>query len=296
MQVRKSAFVLLLVTTVIISACGASRPTPEAAMDKETPTAEPTMGEETPTAEPMMGEEMSPTEAMTGTEAAEPMMGEETPTAEPMMGEEMSPTEAMTGSATAEPMMGEETPTAEPMMGEEMSPTEAMTGTGSATAEPMMGEETPTPEAMMGPSWFNAELTDVSTGESFKVADFHGKVVLVETMAVWCSTCFRQQQQVQALHELLGMRDDLISLGLDIDPNETAGTLKAYTNRNGFDWLYAVAPVDVAREIGHLYGDQFLNPPSAPMLIIDRQGQAHPLPFGVKSAQALQEALASYLK
>jgi hypothetical protein len=319
MEVRKGAFALLLVTTVIISACGASRPTPEAVMDQETPTVEAMMETESPTAEPMMGEEMSPTEAMTGTESAtaEPMMGEETPTAEPMMEEEMSPTEAMTGteSATAEPMMGEETPTAEPMMGEEMSPTEAMTGTESATAEPMMGEEmspteamtgmataepmmgqeTPTPEAMMGTDWFNAELTDVNTGESFKVADFHGKVVLVETMAVWCSTCFRQQKEVQALHELLGMRDDLVSLGLDIDPNETAGTLKAYTNQNGFDWLYAVALVDVAREIGHLYGDQFLNPPSAPMLIIDRQGQAHPLPFGVKSAQTLQEALASYL-
>jgi peroxiredoxin len=308
MQVRKGAFVLLLVTTVIISACGASRPTPEAAMDKETPTAEammetesptaePMMGEETPTLEPMMGEEMSPTEAMTGTESAtaEPMMGDETPTLEPMMGEEMSPTEAMTGTeaAAAEPMMGEETPTAEPMMGEEMSPTEAMTG--SATAEPMMGQETPTPEAMMGTDWFNAELTDVNTGKSFKVADFHGKVVLVETLAVWCPTCFTQEKEVQALHELLGMRDDLVSLGLDIDPNETADILKAYTNKNGFDWLYAVAPADVAREIGHLYGDQFLNPPSTPMLIIDRQGQVHPLPFGVKSAQALQEALGLYL-
>jgi peroxiredoxin len=244
MEVRKGAFALLLVTTVIISACGASKPTPEAVMDKETPTAEAMMETESP---------------------------------------------------TAEPMMGEETPTAEAMMGEEMSPTEAMTETGSAMAEPMMGEETPTPEAMMSTDWFNAELTDVNTGESFKVADFHGKVVLVETMAVWCPTCFTQQKEVQTLHELLGMRDDLVSLGLDIDPNETADILKAYTNKNGFDWLYAVAPAEVAREIGHLYGDQFLNPPSAPMLIIDRQGQVHPLPFGVKSAQALQEALGPYL-
>ncbi len=310
MKVRKGTFLLLLVTTVIISACGASRPTPEAVMGKETPTAEtmmeeemapteamtgtestmaePMMGEETPTAEPMMEEEMSPTEAMTETEStmAEPMMGEETPTAEPMMGEEMSPTDAMTGT---------ESTMAEPMMGEEMSPTDAMTGTESATAEPMMGQETPTPEAMMSTDWFSAELTDVNTGEVFQVADFHGKVVLVETMAVWCPTCFRQQKEVQALHELLGVRDDLVSLGLDIDPNETAGTLKAYTNKNGFDWLYAVAPADVAREIGQLYGDQFLNPPSAPMLIVDRQGQVHPLPFGVKSAQALQEALGPYL-
>ena len=43
-------------------------------------------------------------------------------------------------------------------------------------------------------------------------------------------------------------------------------------------------------------GNQFLNPSSAPVLIIDRPGQAHPLPCGVKRAQALQEALGLYLK
>ncbi|MCK7526838.1 MAG: hypothetical protein MZV64_59190 [Ignavibacteriales bacterium] len=37
-------------------------------------------------------------------------------------------------------------------------------------------------------------------------------------------------------------------------------------------------PADVSREIASLYGDQFLNPPSTPMLIIDRKGVAHPLP------------------
>jgi cytochrome oxidase Cu insertion factor (SCO1/SenC/PrrC family) len=156
----------------------------------------------------------------------------------------------------------------------------------------------PTAEAMAMPAWYAAQLTDVNTGSTFRVADFRDKVVLLETMAVWCSTCLRQQQQVQALHELLGERDerdDLISLALDIDPNETPEILKVHADRNGFDWYYAVAPVEVAREIGQLYGDQFLNPPSAPMLIIDRQGQAHPLPFGVKSAQALQEALGAYL-
>jgi hypothetical protein len=97
------------------------------------------------------------------------------------------------------------------------------------------------------------------------------------------------------LHASLGERDDLVSLAIDIDPNETPDILKSHTDRNGFDWLYTVAPVEVAREIGQVYGTQFLNPPSAPMLIIDRQGQPHPLPFGVKSAQSLQEALGPFL-
>ena len=151
-------------------------------------------------------------------------------------------------------------------------------------------------EAMMEtPNWFNVALTDVNSGELFAVADFKGKVVLGETLAMWCSNCLKQQGEVQSLHELLGERDDFVSLGIDIDPNENAEALKVYTNNNGFDWVYTVAPTELSREIGQLYGDQFLNPPSTPMLIIDRDGEVHLLPFGIKSAESLFDAIQPYL-
>jgi peroxiredoxin len=184
-----------------------------------------------------------------------------------------------------------------------------MTEAGSADAT--MGETTPeaklvgdTSDAAMPveddvmtdlPAWFGAQLTDVHTGETLTVADLKGKVVLVETMAIWCPSCLRQQQEVKALHEALGERDDLVTLVLDVDPNEDAEDLKAYADKNGFTWTYAVAPREVAREIGQLYGDQFLNPPSTPMFIVDQQGQVHLLPFGRKTAGDLQEALAPFL-
>jgi thiol-disulfide isomerase/thioredoxin len=174
----------------------------------------------------------------------------------------------------------------EEMSGEAMKDDEAM-----AEKEEMSGEAMKDDQAMELPAWFEAELTNVNTGETFKITDFHDKVVLVETMAVWCSNCLRQQREVQALHDLLGEQPDLVSVALDIDPNETDDTLKAHTDKNGFDWVYAVAPAEVARDISQLYGGQFLNPPATPMLIIDRHGQAHPLPFGHKTAQSLQEAL-----
>ena len=98
------------------------------------------------------------------------------------------------------------------------------------------------------------------------------------------------------LHALLGERDDFVSVGLDIDPNENSAQLKQYTADNGFDWTYDVAPVELGREIANLYGSQFLNPPSTPMLIIDRQGNVHPLPFGIKSAAQLKEALDPFLQ
>jgi hypothetical protein len=145
------------------------------------------------------------------------------------------------------------------------------------------------------PAYFSAELIDASTGGTFSINDFRGKVVLLETLAMWCSNCYRQQGEVKLLHEKLGPRTDFISLGLDIDPNENLADLKGYVEDNGFDWLYAVAPLEVAREIGQLYSAQFLNPPSTPMLIIDRNGDVHTLPFGIKSADQLLEALVPYL-
>jgi peroxiredoxin len=176
---------------------------------------------------------------------------------------------------------------AAPSAVEEATEAEASTG-------PVAEEETST-QAVAGPAWFNAELTDVKTGQTFKIADFQGKVILIETMAVWCPFCTQQQQQTQALHTQLGERDDFVSLSLDVDPNESNDILKVHSERNGFGWLFAVAPTAVAREIGQLYGGQYLNPPATPMLIIDRQGQAHTLPFGIKDAGALQDAVTQFL-
>jgi hypothetical protein len=182
-------------------------------------------------------------------------------------------------------------------------PTEEMMAHETATPEVMMSDATVTPEAMMedkmmeAPEWFGVTLTNVRTAENFTINDLKGKVVLVETLAMWCPSCKKQQMEVKALHEALmgDMGKDLVLIGLDVDPNENAADLKAYTDNNGFDWVYAIAPAEVSREIGSLYGDQFLNPPSTPILVIDRKGQAHPLPFGIKSADDLKKFIEPYL-
>ena len=164
------------------------------------------------------------------------------------------------------------------------------------SSDTMMTEEPMSGDAMMGePAWFSTSLTNVNTGEAFTINDLKGKVILVETMAVWCSNCYQQQTQVKILHSKLGERDDFVSLGMDIDPNEDAAKLQEFVQKNKFDWMYSVSPANVSREISSLYGAQFLNPPSTPMLIIDRHGEAHPLPFGIKSSDDLMQALQPYL-
>jgi thiol-disulfide isomerase/thioredoxin len=149
--------------------------------------------------------------------------------------------------------------------------------------------------AVTTPDWFKLELTDVQTGETFTINDFAGKVVLVETMAEWCPNCQAQQDEVKKLHELLGNTSDLITVSLDVDVNEDANSLQSYASEHGYDWHFAVAPLEVARALGNLYSAQYLNPPASPMLIIDRQGNVYGLPFGAKSAESLQKTIESYL-
>lgn len=267
MRTRKELLGLMLVLSLLLAACGAATPAPAA-----TATAEAMMHDEamaTPTPDTMMPEEMTAT--VTPDEMMPDDMG--TPAPDPMMREEM------TATVTPEVMMPDDmgTPTADPMMHEEVT-------------------ATVTPGAMMhAPAWFGAELMDVNTGRPFSVSGLQGKVVLVEAMAIWCPKCLEQQKQVQALRAALGARDDVAIVVLDVDPNEDASSLKAYAAGHRFDWTYAVAPRDVARELGQLYGDQFLNPTATPMLIVDRRGEAHVLPFGIKSAAELQTALEPFL-
>lgn len=189
------------------------------------------------------------------------------------------PTQSMPVKPT-EAMMEKPTATPDAML---TKPTDAMMDKPAVTPE-LMGDK-----KMDAPAWLGIALTNVNTGQTFTLNDFNGKVVLVENLAMWCPNCKKQQMQVKALHELLGMNKDLISIGLDIDANENAVDLKTYTKNNGFDWIYAVAPAALTREIGKLFGDQFLNPSSTPIVIIDRKGEAHPMPFGIKSAEELKK-------
>jgi cytochrome oxidase Cu insertion factor (SCO1/SenC/PrrC family) len=183
-------------------------------------------------------------------------------------------------------------PTPEVMDEEPMS-TDAMMDDPTPTEDHMMESATPTAEAMLEeevmamPGFFSVALTDIASGTGFTLADFKGRVILLEPFAQWCPTCLAQQREVVRLHQLLGERDDFVSVGLDIDPNEDAAMLREYLSRHGFDWLYAVAPAHVSSEIGELYGSQYLNPPSAPMLVIDRHGVVHPLEAGRKSAETI---------
>jgi cytochrome oxidase Cu insertion factor (SCO1/SenC/PrrC family) len=145
------------------------------------------------------------------------------------------------------------------------------------------------------PEWFGYELIDVQTGETFTMNDYAGKIVLVETMAMWCPNCLFQANEVRKMHKLLDNPDDVVSISLDVDVNEDGASLKDYTNEYGFEWTFVIAPREVARALGNLYSAQYLNPPLSPMLLIDQNGEVHQLEYGEKSAETLLENVQPFL-
>ena len=171
--------------------------------------------------------------------------------------------------------------------------TPAQTKVDNTQEPPSIATAVPTTAAT--PDWFDMELTDAQTGEVFTMNDYAGKVVLVDTMAMWCPNCVIQATQVEKLHEALGNPEDLITVSLDVDVHEDAASLKEYASSYRFDWHFAVAPLGVARALGNLYSAEYLNPPLSPMLIIDRDGNVHQLEYGIKEADVLQKIIEPYL-
>lgn len=137
-------------------------------------------------------------------------------------------------------------------------------------------------------AWRTTELTDVLTDETFTVETLP-KPVLLETFAVWCSTCLRQQKQIRTLHERIGT-DAVTSVTLNTDPNEDAATVRNHAEEEGFDWRYAVSPPEVTNALVESFGETVTVPPKAPVIVVCEDG-ARRLRDGVKSAGDLESAL-----
>ncbi|MFC7203019.1 TlpA family protein disulfide reductase [Haloferax namakaokahaiae] len=136
-------------------------------------------------------------------------------------------------------------------------------------------------------AWFTTELTDVNSEETFTVEGLLDRPVLVETFAVWCSNCLRQQKELITFHEMMG--DDVTTVALDIDPNEDAQLVREHTEKHGFDWRYAISPGPVTQSLVDEFGSSMASPPVVPMLLVCPDGSVTRLKDGHKTTGFLRE-------
>lgn len=134
-------------------------------------------------------------------------------------------------------------------------------------------------------SWQEVNLTDVRNGEQFTVAELD-KPVLIETFAVWCTTCTRQQQEIKKLHGEV----NFTSVSLNVDPNEGESKIRNHIQREGFDWRYAISPIQMTNTLREEYDNTIANPPSAPVILVC-ENETRRLQNGVKPASKLEEEI-----
>jgi thiol-disulfide isomerase/thioredoxin len=156
----------------------------------------------------------------------------------------------------------------------------------TTTQTPLPGGSEASTAPVLDQPWATLELTDVATGAAFRIADHAGKVVIIETMAIWCPNCLFQEREVQAALGRLDP-DTVTYVVLDIDLHEDAAALAAYRAEYGFDGTFAVTGIPVARALAEEFGANVLNPPLTPIVIVSTDGQATLTDYGRKTADEI---------
>jgi thiol-disulfide isomerase/thioredoxin len=158
--------------------------------------------------------------------------------------------------------------------------------------------EAPSPSsaagAVLDQPWATANLINVTTGKQFRIADMvaSGKVVFLETMAIWCSNC--RAQQVEAAVAFDGLDPEQVEwVAIDVESTETAEALARYREQNGFPFIYAIADTEFARTLVIEFGEIVLSPPSVNIIVIGTDRRITQL-HGHKSADELRRLAAEH--
>ncbi len=160
-----------------------------------------------------------------------------------------------------------------------------------ACAPPGTPPPSPSAPAESSPAvdWKTIPLLDVRTGETFTIGDFARKPVLVESFAVWCPVCTKQQQEIKKLHEEVG--EAVISISLDTDPNEDAQKVLDAVQERGFTWRFAVSSAELTKTLINEFGPAVVNAPIAPIVLVCADQSTRFLGRGTKDVEELKAEL-----
>lgn len=98
---------------------------------------------------------------------------------------------------------------------------------------------TPVPEGVL-----NADLQTLD-GKSFQLADYAGKVVVLDLWATWCPPCRIEIPHLVELHKEFAAQGVEV-IGLDVDPTETVDDVNAFAREFGINYKLGWADRSVA--------------------------------------------------
>ena len=127
------------------------------------------------------------------------------------------------------------------------------------------------------------ETTDIA-GKSYRLADYRGKVVLVNIWATWCGPCRAEMPELDRLYR----KDQANGLAVFGISDEDVGTQEKFLKQVSVSYPL----LTLNGNVPGLYRDVAKYPA---MFLIDRNGQLQPAPSPEQGIEAVEEAVRKLL-
>ena len=119
-------------------------------------------------------------------------------------------------------------------------------------------------------------------GKSVRLADYKGKVVVLNFWATWCGPCRSEIPDLITLQSKYGSQG-VVVLGLSLDA-EGAGVVRPFADTHKMTYPQLIANAGTAKMYGGIIGI-----PTS--FVVDRQGRITKKFFGVADLKAFEEAV-----
>lgn len=131
-------------------------------------------------------------------------------------------------------------------------------------------------------------LTDFS-GNTQKLSDYKGKAVVLDFWAGWCPFCVAEMPELQAAADKYG--DRLVILGIHRTATEAKSVGERFAKDRGVSYPLIVDPQDL------LYRTFSTGISAMPLAVfIDKEGVVRDIKFGPKTAEEIQQKVASLIE
>jgi peroxiredoxin len=140
-------------------------------------------------------------------------------------------------------------------------------------------------------AWMSMTLTDSRTGNTFKLTDYSGKVVILEMMDPGCPICKDQLKEIVATLEVVG--DNVVAVSVDVGYKGVEAQVY-WADKYGATWMLAQRTKEFGQSLISDFGGKIIYPGDTPVIIIDPSGTAHVTDPGIKKSATLIELINSW--
>jgi thiol-disulfide isomerase/thioredoxin len=131
------------------------------------------------------------------------------------------------------------------------------------------------------PDTWSFEMFD---GMTLSLDSLSGRVILIDLMATWCSTCVTQNSNLQTVYDNLA--GPLVIISLSVDAGETASMLDDYKTTKGLSW-------DHGLDSNSAFTNYFSVTSIPSIVLIDGDGYFRFFHIGLWSAASISDRVAN---